>query len=94
MYTCMHAKLLQLCLNVCDPMDCNLPGSSDHGILQARILERGAKTSSRGSSQPRDQTCVSCLLHWLVGSLPLAPPRKRVYMYNDQMCFAFSSIVT
>ena len=33
------AKLLQLCLTLCDPMDCSLPVSSAHGILQARILE-------------------------------------------------------
>ena len=32
-------KIVQLCLILCDPMDCNLPGSSVHGILQARILE-------------------------------------------------------
>ena len=36
---CMCAKSLQLCLTLCDPMDCGLPGSSAHGILQARILE-------------------------------------------------------
>ena len=36
---CKHAKLLQSCPPLCDPMDCNLPGSSVHGILQARILE-------------------------------------------------------
>ena len=35
----MCAKLLQLCLTLCDPMDCNQAGSSAHGILQARILE-------------------------------------------------------
>ena len=46
------------------------------GILQARILERVPISSSSGSSQPRDQTHVSCLLHQLVGSLPLAPPGK------------------
>ena len=50
---------LQLCLTLCDPMDCSPPGSSVHGILQARILEWVAMPSSRGSSQPRDQTCVS-----------------------------------
>ena len=43
----------------CNPMDCNLPGSSVHGILQARILEWVAIPSIRGSSQPRDQTQVS-----------------------------------
>ena len=45
---------------LCDPMDCSPPGSSVHGISQARILERVAISSSRGSSQPRNQTCVSC----------------------------------
>ena len=55
----MCVKLLQLCLTLCDPMDCSPPGSSVHGILQARILEWVAMPSSRGSSQPRDGTCVS-----------------------------------
>ena len=41
-------------------MDCSPPGSSVHGILQARIPEWVAMPSSRGSSQPRDQTPVSC----------------------------------
>ena len=40
---------------LCDPMNCNLPGSSVHGILQARILEWAAISSSRGSSWPRGQ---------------------------------------
>ena len=44
----------QLCLTLCDPMDCSLPGSFVHGILQARILEWVAISFSRGSSQPRD----------------------------------------
>ena len=44
---------------LCDPVDCSLPGSSVHGILQARILEWVAVSSSRGSSQPRDQALVS-----------------------------------
>ena len=51
----MHAKLLQLYPNLCD-MGHSLPGSSVHGILQARILEWVAMPSSSGSSQPRDQT--------------------------------------
>ena len=52
-----HAGLClvaQLCPSLCDPMDCILPGSSVHGILQARILEWVAILFSRGSSQPRD----------------------------------------
>ena len=55
------AKSLQLCPTLCDPMDCSLPGSSVHGILQARILEWVAMPFSRGSSHPRDQTLVSCI---------------------------------
>ena len=44
-----------------DPMDSSLPGSSNHGILQARVLEWVAISLSRGSSQPRDWTRVSCI---------------------------------
>ena len=51
----------QLCVTLWDPMDCNLPGSSVHGILQARILEWVAMPSSRGSSWPRDWTQVCCI---------------------------------
>ena len=43
----------QSCLTLFDPMDCNPPASSAHGILQARVLEWVAKPSSRESSQPR-----------------------------------------
>ena len=46
----MRAKLLQLCLTLCDPMDYSPPGFSVHGIFQARILEWVAMLSSRGSS--------------------------------------------
>ena len=52
-------KLLQSCLTLCDPMDCTLPDSSVHGILQARILEWIAMPSSKGSSRLRDRTCIS-----------------------------------
>ena len=55
-HACMCAKLLQLCPTLCDPMDCSPPGSSVHGILQARILEWVAMPSSRGSSHPMDRT--------------------------------------
>ena len=44
---------------LCNPMECSPPGSSVHGILQARILEWVTMPSSRGSSQPRDQARVS-----------------------------------
>ena len=61
-----------------DSMDCRLPGSSGHGILQARILEWVVISFSRGSSWPRDWTCVSCiscigrriLYHWATWEAP------------------------
>ena len=52
---------IQLCLTLWDSMGCNLPGSSVHGIFQARILERVAISYSRGSSQLRDWTHVSSI---------------------------------
>ena len=61
---CMKVKsdseVAQSCPTLSDPMDCSLPGSSIHGIFQARVLEWGAIAFSRGSSQPRDRTRVSC----------------------------------
>ena len=59
----------QLCLTLCDPMDCRPPGSSVHGVLQADILEWVAIFFSTGYSQARDQTHLSCTAdrlfnHW------------------------------
>ena len=67
------AKSLQLCPSFCDSMNCSPPGSSVHGILQARILEWVAMPFSRGSSRPRDQTRVFCTAD---ESLPSEPQRK------------------
>ena len=47
LYACMHAQSLQSCPTLCNPEDCSLPGSSVHGILQARIVEWVAMPSSR-----------------------------------------------
>ena len=57
---CIHAKSLQLCPTLCNPKDCSLPGSSVRGILQARMLEWVAISSSRGSSPSRDRAHTSC----------------------------------
>ena len=59
----VHAcSVTQSCLTrLCDSMDCNLPGSSVHRIIVARILEWVAISFSRGSSHPRDQTHISCI---------------------------------
>ena len=64
----------QSCLTLCNPLICSLPGSSVHGILQARILEWVAMPSSRGSSQIRDQTQVSHIADGFF--LPSEPPGK------------------
>ena len=48
-------------LTLCDHMDCSPPGFSVHGTLQARIVDWNAIPFSRGTSQPRDQTLVSCI---------------------------------
>ena len=55
--------------SLCGLMECSLPGSSVHEILQARMLEWVAISFSRGSSQPRDQTrvfCISCFGRWIL----------------------------
>ena len=67
---------LQSCPTLCDPMNHSSPGSPVHGILWTRTLEWVAILSSRGSSQPRDQTCVSCisrsvLYHGATGEAPV-----------------------
>ena len=68
------------CPTLCDPLDCSPPGSSVHGILQARILEWVAMLSSRGIflTQGSNLGLLRLLLfpYWQVGSLPLAPPGK------------------
>ena len=68
---CEFAKLFQLCLTLCDPVDHGPPGSSVHRILQARILERVAMPSSGDLPNPGLN-----LLRWETGSSPLASPGK------------------
>ena len=72
----------QSCPTLCDAMDCSLPGSSIHEILQARILEWVALPSSRGSSWPRDWTRPR-LLHLLHSATYEAPRHYLVYRNND-----------
>ena len=66
-------SVAQSCLTLCNPMDYSPPGSSVRGILQARILEWVAISYSRGSSQPRERTCISCLAG---GFFTIEPPQK------------------
>ena len=69
-------------LTPCNPKDCSPPGSSVHGNLQARILEWVAIPSFRGSSQPRDQTHVSCIAGRLFRAEPPGEPNHFImYVY-------------
>ena len=81
-HACMCAKSFQSCLTLHNPVDCSLSGSSVHGILQVRILEWVAMSSSRGSSQPRDGAVSLCPLPWQVNSLLLVPPGKPLLDHN------------
>ena len=88
LYICLRAKLLQSCLTLCDPMDCSPLGTSVHRILQARIVKWVVIPFSRGSSWPRNQTCVSCigrwiLYHWTTREAPLG---LMILCHND-WCF-------
>ena len=56
----------QLCPTLCNPMDCSLPGSAVHGILQARRLEWVAISSSKRSSQLRDRTHIPHIARWIL----------------------------
>ena len=72
-YGCVGAQSLQLCLTLCDAMECSLPGSSVHGILQARILEWVAMPSSGDLPNPGIKSMSLTSPALVVGSLPLEP---------------------
>ena len=92
------------CLILCDPLDCSPPGSSIHGILQARVLECIAFFFSRGSSWPRNQTSLSwiysrikirslivifeCHSQWLVLNLIIQKQRKDNQTQGKCSCFS------
>ena len=72
--TC-RCSVAQSCSTLCNSMDCSWPGSSVHGVSQARILEWVSISYTRGSSQLRDWTCISCtgrwiLYHWTMREIP------------------------
>ena len=70
LYVGIHVKSLQSCPTLCNPMDCSPPGSSVHGILQARILESVAMPSSRGSPYPGIEPASTATPALQAGSLP------------------------
>ena len=84
----VKALVTQSYLILCDPMDCNPPGCSVHGILQARILEWVPILFSRGSSWPRDQTPVSCIAG---GFFTVWATRKAPLYNNSQLNFFYET---
>jgi len=74
-----------ICVRLCDPMDCSLPGSSVLGILQARILEWVARPSSRGSSWHSDWIGISCISYIASGFFTTEAPGK-----PDQLVYSVS----
>ena len=86
-HPCAHAKSLQSCPALCETMDCSPPGSSVHGILQARILEWVATSYSRGSNPTQGSNLhLLCFLRWQEDSLPLAPPGKPTFIHSSEQC--------
>ena len=82
---CEKVKVLfpQLCPTLCNPKDYSLPGFSVHGISQARRLEWVAIPFSRGFSQPRDQTRVSCITgRFFTTEPPRKPSRETIPLYK------------
>ena len=77
-YIHVCAESLQLCLTLCGPMDYSLPGSSVHGILQARILAWAAIPLQGIFLTQESNSHLLCVWHWQVGSLPLVPPGKPI----------------
>ena len=83
----------QSCLTLCNPLDGSPPSSSVHGNFQARILEWIAKPLSRGSSQPGDQTGVSCIAdefftNWAIRE---APQKLLEYYVTIVACYFLSA---
>ena len=73
-----------------DPMDQSLPGSSVHGIIQARILKWVAISYSWGSSQPKDRaqvSCISCTVRWIFTAEPPGKPISSVQLFSRVRLF-------
>ena len=80
----------ELCLTLCDPMDCIPPGSSVHGISQARKMEWAVISFSTGSSQPRDCAHVSYIGRWILHHLS----HQEIYMSASKTCQKYYRILT
>ena len=87
---CCGSSVTRSCPTLCNPIDCSPPGSSTHGIFQARILEWVATSFSRGSSWPRDQAHISCigrqiLYHWATWEAHELKYWKKISLFTATM---------
>ena len=90
-------SVIQSHLTLCEPMNCSLPGSTVHGIFQARVPDRAAISSSRRFSQHRDETCVPCisciggwfLYHWVTWEALSRSRRWR--LFNQKLGFTWKT---
>ena len=85
-----ESEVTQSCLTLCIPMDCSPPGSSLHGIFQARVLEWIAISFSKGSSWTRDRTWVSCIAGWCFTSWATreSPKEQWKWKWSHVLLFA------
>ena len=90
-YTCVHAKLLQSCLTLCNTMDCIPSDSSLHEISQARITEVGCHFLFQGIFWLRDQTHVSCG-SWIAGGFSTTEPQGKPECYIHSCLLLLSSL--
>ena len=91
---CVCVFVTQSCPTLCDPVDCSPPGSSLHGVLQARTVEWVVFSSSRGSFQPRDWTQVSCIASGLFTTWATRADVHSIQYYailNSVLCNMLSS---
>ena len=89
-------EVAQLCPTLCEAMDCSLPDSSIHGIFQSRLLEWVVISFSQGSSRPRDQTWVSCIVSrhftiWATQEAPSRVSRINIRSLRERGSFCWSS---
>ena len=86
---CYHAMLNSVSL---PPMDYSLPGSSAHGIFQARILEWVAISFSRGSSWPKDQSHISCVGRWILYRATREAQKRKIGRINKTKRWDFEKV--
>ena len=87
--SCIAGGFFTSWATLCNPMNCSPPGSSVHGILQVRILKWLVMPSSRGSSQPKDQTrvpCIFCIAGGFLTCWAIREAPELAYITTKDLC--------